>query len=77
MKTWPRTSPPRDDVGATALVPPLYIGQMSLGTYHRNSVVMSPGGEIDHFEIQFQSRLLHVHFNITKKVPSVQQIDRH
>ena len=29
---------PRDDVGAIALAPLLYIGQMSLGIHHRNSM---------------------------------------
>ena len=29
--SWARSSPPRDGVGATALTPLLYIGQMSLG----------------------------------------------
>ena len=32
------TSPPRDDVGATALAPLLYIGQMPFGNHHGNSV---------------------------------------
>ena len=36
--SWARTSPPRDDVGATVL---LYIGQLSLGIHHRNSVITS------------------------------------
>ena len=36
--SWTRTSPPRDDVGATALAPLLYIGQISLGIHHQNSV---------------------------------------
>jgi hypothetical protein len=31
--SWARTSPPRDDVGARALAPLLYIGLMSLGKY--------------------------------------------
>ena len=38
-----RTSPPRDDIAATALAPLLYSGQMSLGIHRRNSVVRVEG----------------------------------